>query len=114
MFTPILQQLYEDFKEIDPNSIEIILCSLDTDEEMFNKYFDGMSWTAIPFSSEARHDLRTVCNITTVPSLVIVDTDGVIIDEDAKLTVEGFLKFTKCSKVCAKNCLDKWQLTPPR
>ena len=85
-FTPALCDFY---KEINSESkeIEVIFCSSDQDQSQFNEYFGTMPWIAIPFDSEAREEIADELGVSSIPTLIVFDKEGNVLDGDARTTV---------------------------
>ncbi|XP_031273231.1 probable nucleoredoxin 1 isoform X2 [Pistacia vera] len=88
-FTPILVQTYNEI--ISKDKFEIILVSLDNDEESFHGYFFTMSWLAIPHSNEtARHGLKSLYSVQETPHLIILSKEGDVMNSIGHFLVAGF------------------------
>ena len=58
-FTPLLVELYNEHNE-NEKMIEVVFCSGDQDQNLYNEYFGEMPWLALPFEDSrmkpaARH-----------------------------------------------------------
>ena len=63
--------------------LEVVFVSRDNDDATFKDYYATMPWTALPFSEKnARETLQKKFNISGIPTLVILDTDGQSITTD--------------------------------
>jgi nucleoredoxin len=59
---------------------EIIFASVDRDLTSFNAQYDSMPWLAIPYQNrKVVQDLAQQFRVSSVPSVVLLDSDGVII-----------------------------------
>lgn len=74
-FTPKLIDLYKSLKE-EGESFEIVLVSLDDDNESFEKEFMNMPWLAIPFGDTALKGLPTYFSLNAIPTVVILGPDA--------------------------------------
>jgi len=80
-FTPKLIKLYENLKK--RLRLEIVFCSLDTNEQFFKSYATKMPFLAIPFASPTRKTLidRHLGN-QGIPHLSIFGKDGTMLEVD--------------------------------
>ncbi|KAG6592336.1 putative nucleoredoxin 1, partial [Cucurbita argyrosperma subsp. sororia] len=75
-FTQKLIEAYKKLKEKGEN-FEIVLISLDDkDENLFKEAFKTMPWLALPFKDEKCQELKQYLEVSDIPSLVIIGTDG--------------------------------------
>lgn len=82
-YTPKLVAKYKELLAAG-HQLEIIFVSSDTDEESALKYFEQMPWTMVPFvdrETEAR--LKESFNVNSIPTLVLLDSDGTMLKSDA-------------------------------
>jgi nucleoredoxin len=102
-FTPVLSEFYEQLKEEDENSLEIIFASSDSDAESFKNYYGEMPWNAIPFEHPSiKEDLSTRFEIKGLPTLVILNmADGSMKDAEGRGTVTS-------AKGNTQKVLKKW------
>ncbi|CRG97189.1 thioredoxin-like protein 1, putative [Plasmodium gallinaceum] len=90
-FTPFLTQFYKSINSSTPKEkIEIILVSLDKDEEKFNEHIKHMPWAVVAYNSDLRKHLikryqvredpeslpSGSVPITGLPKLVVVGENG--------------------------------------
>lgn len=85
-FTPKLADHYKEWKKLGV-SIEVVFVSSDRSEEEFNGYFSEMPWLAVPKNSEAIGLLKKQYEISGIPTLIILDKSGKIIDAQADDTL---------------------------
>lgn len=75
-FTPLLVDFYNKVNA-QHKAAEIILVSADRTQEDFQKYFEKMPWLAVPFEEETiRASLAQKCQVTTIPNLSLMDSQG--------------------------------------
>lgn len=74
-FTSKLVKVYEKLKA-KGEGFEIVLLSLDDDEEIFKQGFGSMPWFALPFKDRSCEKLARYFELSTVPTLVIIGPDG--------------------------------------
>uniref|UniRef100_A0A2K1YPP0 protein-disulfide reductase n=1 Tax=Populus trichocarpa TaxID=3694 RepID=A0A2K1YPP0_POPTR len=74
-FTPKLVELYKTLKEKGEN-FEVVLISLDDEEEDFKESFETMPWLALPFNDKSCEKLVRYFELSTIPNLVIIGQDG--------------------------------------
>lgn len=85
-FTPILAEFYLAAKR--SHNIEIVVCSSDKSAEECAKYYEEMPWAAVPYDDrELASQLSSLFKIQGIPTLVILDSDGKILNADAKSSV---------------------------
>ena len=83
MLSEFYQQFIEEGKEF-----EIIFVSNDNDEDSFVSYFINMPWIALPFDNVAiKKALWTKFDVRGIPTLIILNEHGEIIDNDGRKTV---------------------------
>jgi len=98
-FTPQLCKLYKECKD-KGLPFEIVFSTADRDEESFKNYFEEMAsnggdWLAIPYADNKRRDaLDSLFEVQGIPTFVIVDENGQIINKNARGAVtDGVDKF---------------------
>jgi nucleoredoxin len=69
--------------------VEIIFVSSDRDESSFNQYYASMPWIAIPFNSSSKQTLAAHYNVRGIPTLVVLNGNGDIMDGNGRQTVEA-------------------------
>ena len=79
-FTPELAKLYNQWN-LNEKQVEIIFVSLDRDEKSYKEYFSEMPWLAIPFGDTRIGELKKLMGIQGIPSLILVDKDGTIVQK---------------------------------
>ena len=67
--------------------MEVIFCSSDQDQNQFNEYFGTMPWIAIPFDSDAREEIADELGVSSIPTLIVFDKEGNVLDGDGRTTV---------------------------
>ena len=87
-FTPKLANFYNEINS-KGKKIEIIYNSCDNDEDQFNEYYNTMPWLAVPYDSDLREEISNKCGISSIPTLLIFDNKGHLIDSDGRSSVEG-------------------------
>lgn len=87
-FTPLLVEKYENILEA--KGLEIVFVSSDKDEHQTQVYHAGMPWLSLPYKDRRRGALLSrKYKITGIPSLVILDSNGILVTTDGKCVVEG-------------------------
>ncbi|PWA82633.1 DC1 domain-containing protein [Artemisia annua] len=74
-FTGTLVKVYNELKANDEN-FEIVMISLDDNEESFNKEFSGLPWLSLPFKDKKCEKLVQYFELSDLPTLVIIGPDG--------------------------------------
>ena len=87
IFTPILSEFYTKVNE-EKKQIEIIFISCDRDTKSFNEYYDSMPWLTVPFENEMRDTISEAFEINGIPTLLIFDNKGNLIDTNGRNTVQ--------------------------
>ena len=85
-FTPSLSEFYKEINS-EKKQIEIIFCSSDQDQNQFDEYFKTMPWIAIPFESESKDEIAEELGVSSIPTLIVFDKDGNVLDNDGRTTV---------------------------
>ena len=88
MFTPQLVSFYNSVNKT-KKEIEIIFVSSDQAEEEFKTYYGEMPWAAVPYESEAREDLSDIFQVVGIPTLLVFDNEGHLLDSNGKGAVVG-------------------------
>ena len=79
--TDLLRTLY---LTLQTKSLEVILIPKDYKENDWMHYFASMPWLSLPFSDKPRIKMLTeMCQVETIPTLVVVDKHGQILNYDA-------------------------------
>ncbi|XP_038890282.1 probable nucleoredoxin 1 [Benincasa hispida] len=86
-FTPILVDTYKKLKEKGQN-FEIVLISLDDENEDFSEALKTVPWLALPFQDEKCKILVRYFELSTIPTLVIIGQDGKTLISNAAELVE--------------------------
>ncbi|KAJ4961250.1 hypothetical protein NE237_021160 [Protea cynaroides] len=87
-FTPILAEVYEKLKKRGEN-FEVVLVSLDDDEEKYKEAFQKMPWLSLPFNDKGCNKLVRYFELRTLPMLVIIGPDGKTLDPNVAEVVEN-------------------------
>jgi len=70
--------------------LDIVFVSSDRDEAAFKDYFAEQPWHALEYSDrKAKDDLSNALGISGIPSLVILDKDGSVINKDGRTALSG-------------------------
>jgi len=87
-FTPQLAEWYK--KDLKGKGFEVVFVSSDRDEASFKEYFAEQPWLALDYSNrKAKEELSNLFGVRGIPSLVIVDTDGSIINAEGRAAISG-------------------------
>jgi len=87
-FTPMLKDFYE---EVSDDGVEIVFVSSDRDvESMVNymKEFHG-DWFGVELNSTVANKLKSLYDISGIPSLIVCKKDGTLITKDGRGQVQG-------------------------
>jgi nucleoredoxin len=82
-FTPVLAEVYN---EVNKNGkvFEVVFVSCDSDEASFKNYLASMPWVALPFGSEQGNVLNDKFQVSGIPRLVLLRTDGSVAVDNAR------------------------------
>ncbi|GLT36565.1 hypothetical protein SLA2020_308040 [Shorea laevis] len=86
-FTPKLVEAYNKLKE-QGESYEIVLISLDDEEESFKQSFGDMPWLSLPFKDSRCGKLVRYFELSTLPTLVIIGPDGKTLHSNVAEAIE--------------------------
>ena len=87
-FTPILADFYNQLKVEHGDDVEFIFVSADRNLEAFREYFESMPFLALPYENrEVNTKLASKYSISGIPTLIIVDTTGRVVDASGRTTV---------------------------
>jgi len=90
-FTPKLKEFYEQYRKIN-SDFEIVFVSGDKDEAGMKSYFteDHGDYLALPFSRrQAKSDLESMFGVEGIPTFVVVDAQGKVLNGNARGKVTG-------------------------
>lgn len=86
-FTKSLVDMYLKLKEKGEN-FEVVLVNLDDEESSYEQGVAGMPWLAIPFKDRTSDKLVHYFELATIPTLVIIGSDGKTLHPNAAELVE--------------------------
>ena len=66
---------------------EIVFASADNSEKEFNEYFGSMPWASLPFGHSSINSLNKLFKVNGIPSLVLLNGKGEIINKDGREAV---------------------------
>jgi nucleoredoxin len=99
----MLVDLYKEAKALGDNEFEVVFCSSDHDNSSFNGYFSDMPWTAVPFANDrVRASLSSAYHVQGIPSLIVLDRSGHVIDGDGRSTVSSLQDAGACMRRWSK------------
>jgi len=85
-FTPRLAESYR--KHLAARGFEVVFISSDRDSKAFASYFREQPWLALPFDDRQRKaKLGSKFGVSGIPSLIILDEHGKLIDTDGRSKV---------------------------
>lgn len=87
-FTPKLMNVYKKLKE-KGEGFEIVMISLDDEEESFKKCFEKIPWLSLPFNDKICGKLARYFELSTLPTLVIIGPDGKTLQSNVAEAIEG-------------------------
>ena len=85
-FTPVLAEFYNKVNASE-KVFEVVFVTSDNDEKSFKDYLSTMPWVALPFDSELKDELSNKFNVSGIPRLVILNSEGVIVDDNGRSAV---------------------------
>ncbi len=106
-FTPKLKNFYEVVNK-NQKQIEIIFVTSDKSEAEFNEYFGSMPWLSIPFKDEAINNLKESFEIMGIPTFLVFNSEGKLIDDKARTTVENRYPKNGYTEQTTKTIIDIW------
>ena len=106
-FTPKLINFYEVANKTQ-KQIEIIFVTSDRSEAEFNEYFGTMPWLSIPFKDESIENLKQSFEIMGIPTFLVFNNDGKLIDGKARMTVENRYPKNGYTEQTTKTIIDIW------
>lgn len=87
-FTPKFAEWYT--KDLQAKGLEVVFISSDKDEAAFNKYYGEQPWLALPYSDRDRKNLLSKkFKVQGIPSVVILDGEGNLIDKEGRAAVSS-------------------------
>jgi nucleoredoxin len=96
-FTPILSMVYRNmflnqYKDLSmKDRMEIVMISLDRQENAFRDYHRQTPFLAMPFYDRQRvQELRSKYQVKTIPALVYLDSNGQVIEREGRRMVEKY------------------------
>ena len=106
-FTPKLINFYE---VVNKNQIqlEIIFVTSDKSEAEFNEYFGSMPWISLPFKDESIDNLKQTFEVMGIPTFLVFNSEGKLIDDKARTTVENRYPKNGYSEQTTKTIIDIW------
>ena len=106
-FTPKLINFYEVANKTQ-KQIEIIFVTSDKSEAEFNEYFGSMPWLSIPFKDESINNLKESFEIMGIPTFLVFNSEGKLIDDKARTTVENRYTKNGYTEQSTKTIIDIW------
>ncbi|KAK6926052.1 Thioredoxin-like fold [Dillenia turbinata] len=86
-FQPQLVEFYEKLKT-QGESFEVVAIPLDDDENSFKQAFGTMPWLSLPFKDKSCQKLARYFELSALPTLVIIGSDGKTLHPNVAETVE--------------------------
>ena len=106
-FTPKLINFYNVVNK-NNKQLEIIFVSSDKNEAEFNEYYNSMPWLSIPFKDESIQNLKETFEIMGIPTFLVFNSDGKLIDGKARTTVENRYPKDGYTEQTTKTIIDIW------
>ena len=106
-FTPKLKNFYEVVNK-NQKQIEIIFITSDKSEAEFNEYFGSMPWISLPFKDESIDILKQTFEVMGIPTFLVFNSEGKLIDDKARTTVENRYPKNGYSEQTTKTIIDIW------
>ena len=106
-FTPKLINFYQVANKTQ-KQIEIIFVSSDKNEAEFNEYFGSMPWISLPFKDESIDILKQTFEVMGIPTFLVFNSEGKLIDDKARTTVENRYPKNGYSEQTTKTIIDIW------
>ena len=77
-FTPLLAELYAE-ANADTKQFEVVFCSGDREEQVYNEYFAEMPWKSVGFKSKITAALAKQYEVKGLPRMVVIRPNGEVI-----------------------------------
>ena len=105
--------MYQILKDQGAN-LEVIFISSDHDEGSHDNYRRQMPWLSLPYEErERKAQLSSMFDVTGVPTLVLLDPQGRVINRNARPMVERGLEFPWAAKLVPEvDSPDEWPGNP--
>ena len=82
-FTPVFADIYNELIESGNTDLEVIFCSGDKTEELYNEYYGEQPWLALPFKDARLATLAKQFEVRGVPRLIVVNKEtGEVIEQN--------------------------------
>ena len=85
-FTPLFADVYNEVNT-DGKVIEVVFCSGDKEQKIFDEYYAEMPWLALPKGDPRMGALATQFKVTGVPRLIVLKPDGTVVDKNGVPTI---------------------------
>uniref|UniRef100_A0A915B063 Thioredoxin domain-containing protein n=1 Tax=Parascaris univalens TaxID=6257 RepID=A0A915B063_PARUN len=87
-FTPVLKDFYE---ELDGEAFEIVFVSFDRSENDLKEYMEEAhgDWYFIPFGSDEIQELAKKFDVSGIPALVVIKSNGDVITKNGRADVSS-------------------------
>jgi nucleoredoxin len=73
--------------------IEVVFCSLDGNEQAFERHYKDMPFCAIPYTDEQRiQNLKQRFGINGIPTLVVLDRRGEMVSFEGRIDIQNHQK----------------------
>jgi nucleoredoxin len=93
LFTPALAEFYNKVNnncETDNRRVEMVFCSIDGNNDAFERNFKDMPFKAIPYTEEQRiQNLKQKFSINGIPTLVILDRQGEVVSYEGRTDIQN-------------------------
>ena len=100
-FHTFLMDFYKKVNSAKKN-FELILCSLDEQEENFKKYLKQINFPAIDYNDPKLEDLSIALGVEGIPMLMVFDSNKHLIEEEGREAIQGNEDLTP------EETLEKW------
>ena len=86
----MLVNFYDAAKAADPDGLEIVFISADSDDGQFQSYFGTMPWQSTVYGSDANEDINAKFDIAGIPMFIVLDGEtGAVKDKQGRGTVSS-------------------------
>ncbi|KAL9226928.1 hypothetical protein vseg_002685 [Gypsophila vaccaria] len=86
-FTAQLIDCYTELVTTLSQPFEVVFVSVDRDKDEFAHTLSTMPWLAIPYDDKTRHHLKRIFDITRIPALVLIGSDGKTVTTNGRAMV---------------------------
>jgi len=84
-FSPVLSKFHEE----NMDEFRVVLVSMDRTEQAMLEYAKGKGFLWVEYRSQHRDDLIKELGVNSIPSLVVVDTEGKVVTSSGRFAIQS-------------------------